>query len=80
MSVGLSPSELALLAKVQNALGEQAYISGHHLRLALLAQGLDKKIIGFGLGALVEKQQLERVKITDPDGQFYLAYRLKSQP
>lgn len=49
--------------------------SGHHIRKELLAAGLGKKEIGHSMGALVEKGLLERVKVIDADGMFYMAYR-----
>lgn len=49
--------------------------SGHHIRKELLAAGLNKKEIGHSMGALVEKGLLERVKVIDTDGMFYMAYR-----
>lgn len=49
--------------------------SGHHIRKELLAAGLGKKEIGYSMGALVEKGLLERVKVIDADGMFYMAYR-----
>ncbi|MFY9178375.1 MAG: hypothetical protein WAO12_01185 [Venatoribacter sp.] len=73
--VGLSPSESLVLAALLANLGEQGFISGHHLRLALLEQGLSKREIGTTLGSLVSRKVLERVKITDSDGLFYMAYR-----
>lgn len=49
--------------------------SGHHIRKELLAAGLNKKEIGHSMGALVAKGILERVKVVDADGMFYMAYR-----
>lgn len=49
--------------------------AGHHIRKELLAAGVGKKEIGFSMGALVEKGLLERVKVVDADGMFYMAYR-----
>ena len=52
--------------------------SGHHIRKELLAAGLNKKEIGHSMGALVEKGLLERVKVIDTAGMFYMAYRRTS--
>ncbi len=49
--------------------------SGHDIRLVLQAAGLDKREIGVTMGALVENGVLERLKVIDADGLFYMAYR-----
>ncbi|WP_293007447.1 hypothetical protein [Nitrosomonas sp.] len=64
---------------VLNALDKNAskigVASGHDIRLALQAAGLGKREIGVTMGALVEKGVLERLKVIDADGLFYMAYR-----
>lgn len=72
----LTMAEHCVLEQVQRLSSVQGFVSGHHLRLALLALGLDKKTIGQTLGELVAKNQLERLKVTDAEGLFYMAYRL----
>ena len=49
--------------------------SGHDIRLVLQAAGLGKREIGVTMGELVEKGVLERLKVIDADGLFYMAYR-----
>ncbi|PTQ77627.1 hypothetical protein C8R28_10731 [Nitrosomonas ureae] len=64
---------------VLNALDKNAskigVASGHDIRSALQAAGLGKREIGVTMGALVEKGVLERLKVIDSDGLFYMAYR-----
>lgn len=54
--------------------------SGHDIREHLQNAGLNKKVIAVTLGELVSMQRLERVKITEPTGLFYTAYRRVSLP
>lgn len=49
--------------------------SGHDIRVQLLNDGLDKRTIAVTLGELVERKLLERVRINEPSGLFYMAYR-----
>lgn len=49
--------------------------SGHDIRLQLLNDGLDKRTIAVTLGELVERKLLERVRVNEPSGLFYMAYR-----
>jgi len=49
--------------------------SGHDIRTQLLNDGLDKRTIAVTLGELVEKKLLERVRINESSGLFYMAYR-----
>ncbi len=49
--------------------------SGHDIRIQLLNDGLDKRTVAVTLGELVEMQLLERVRINEPSGLFYMAYR-----
>ena len=66
--------QLVLNALDKNASGTGA-ASGHHIRLALQAAGMGKRDIGITMGELVDKGVLERIKVIDADGLFYMAYR-----
>ena len=66
--------QLVLNALDKNA-SKAGAASGHDIRLVLQAAGLDKREIGVTMGELVEKGVLERLKVIDADGLFYMAYR-----
>ncbi len=66
--------QLVLNALDKNA-SKAGAASGHDIRLVLQAAGLDKREIGVTMGALVENGVLERLKVIDADGLFYMAYR-----
>ncbi|MBA3754919.1 MAG: hypothetical protein H0X02_01230 [Nitrosomonas sp.] len=66
--------QLVLNALDKNA-SKAGAASGHDIRLVLQAKGLGKREIGVTMGALVEKGVLERIKVIDDDGLFYMAYR-----
>lgn len=53
-------------------------VSGHALRKQLMQAGWDKRTIATTLGALVTQGRLERVRVNEPSGLFYLAYRRTS--
>lgn len=75
MSIELTVNEqLVLKALATHASGSGA-ASGHHIRQELLKAGLGKKEIGEMMGGLVARAVLERVKVVDADGMFYMAYR-----
>lgn len=70
-----STNELLVLKALAQHASETGAASGHDIRLALLAGGLSKKDIGVTLGGLVERGVLERLKVVDAEGLFYMAYR-----
>lgn len=67
---------LDVIAKHASAAGTA---SGHQVRLALLAAGLGKRDVGVAVNSLVGRGLLERVKVVDAEGFFYMAYR-QTQP
>ncbi len=71
----LSPTELLVLDALARHASKTGTASGHDIRLALLSAGLGKKEIGVTVGRLVEKGVLERLKVTDANGFFYMGYR-----
>lgn len=66
--------QLVLNALDKNA-SKAGAASGHDIRLVLQTAGLGKREISVTMGALVEKGVLERLKVIDVDGLFYIAYR-----
>lgn len=74
-TTSFSTNELLVLNALVKYAAKSGAASGHDIRLALLAGGLGKKDIGVTLGGLVEKGVLERLKVVDVDGYFYMAYR-----
>src|SRR5690554_7924756 len=79
MNTELTTNEqLVLQALATHASGSGA-ASGHHIRQELLKAGLGKKEIGEMMGSLVERAVLERLKVVDADGLFYMAYRRVQQ-
>lgn len=64
-----------VLALLGGELGQGGVVSAHDLRLALRARQHDKTAIALVFSRLVEQGLIERVKITDADGYFYMAYR-----
>lgn len=75
VNLSLSTYELLVLNALEQNASSTGTASGHHIRLALQAAGVGKRDIGVTMGALVEKGVLERVKVVDADGLFYMAYR-----
>lgn len=71
----LSTYELLVLNALEQNASSTGAASGHHIRLALQAAGMGKRDIGVTMGELVEKGVLERIKVIDADGLFYMAYR-----
>ncbi|HTN32709.1 MAG TPA: hypothetical protein VL091_01750 [Marinobacter sp.] len=71
----LSHNEQLVLDALAKHASSTGTASGHDIRLALLSAGLGKKEIGITVGGLVEKGVLERLKVTDVDGFFYMGYR-----
>lgn len=57
------------------ALPATAAASGHDIRRHLLEQGEEKRRIVETLGELVEQGIIERIRVNEPSGLFYTAYR-----
>jgi NAD(P)H-hydrate repair Nnr-like enzyme with NAD(P)H-hydrate dehydratase domain len=74
-----STNEILVLDALAKHASGTGTASGHDIRLVLLAAGLGKKEIGMIMGELVTKGVLERVKVVDADGFFYMAYRRTRQ-
>ena len=75
MTENLSTNQQLIFNALKKHASSTGVASGHHIRQELLAAGLGKKEIGQSMGELVEQGLLERVKIVDADGMFYMAYR-----
>lgn len=68
----MNQSILTALEKHASSTGVAA---GHHIRQELLAAGFNKKETVHGMSVLVEQGVLERVKVVDAEGMFYMGYR-----
>lgn len=73
--VPFSATEQLVLDAVAKHASQAGTASGHQVRLTLLAAGLGKKDIGVTVNRLVDKGALERVRVVDAEGFFYMAYR-----
>ena len=73
--MSFSTQEQLVLNALDNNASKTGAASGHSIRQTLLAEGLGKREIGMTLGALVENGVLERLKVVDANGLFYMAYR-----
>lgn len=70
-----SADEQQVLAALDQQASSTGAAAGHHVRMVLQASGMGKREIGAAVAKLVEKGVLERIKVTDADGLFYMAYR-----
>ncbi len=75
VATSFSTYEQLVLNALDNNASKAGAASGHDIRLVLRDAGLGKREIGVTMGALVEKGVLERIKVIDADGLFYMAYR-----
>ena len=65
----------ALAALARNKTPGCDYASGHDIRQQMLRDGYSKAEAVHALRALVDRGRLERVRVNDADGFFYMAYR-----
>ncbi len=75
VATSFSPYEQLVLNALDKNASKVGAASGHDIRLALQAAGLSKREIGVTMGTMVDNGVLERLKVTDADGLFYMAYR-----
>lgn len=79
MSSSLTPHEVCVLKALDKQAFKPSIASAHAIRQYLTALGLDKREAVEAMASLVNKNLLERVKVVDNEGLFYMAYRHKNK-
>lgn len=74
-----TPQEQSVLKALQAQAFKPGIASAHAIRLALIEQGHNKRETVEAMARLVDLKVLERVRVIDDNGLFYMAYRLCHQ-